>query len=308
MHTRVLTFILALLAPAAAYAMDKATLPAATACTPEINAAERDFALPAKLLHTIGIVESGRPDPASGRVAPWPWTINAQGIGHFFATKADAIEAVRDLQALGIRSIDVGCMQINLMHHPNAFASLDDAFDPRSNARYGARFLSALYHEIGNWPQAAAAYHSRTQDEAASYETRVMAIWPLADRFPDATLRLRARATAPVENLSNYTPEFAAQVRQMHADLARLSAMSAPVGPRSVGLRSVGPRRVGPERVGPRRAGVERARSVRPDARGYTPELAAEMRQAARKPVRHASLLSQPGGRASFRIASQDDE
>lgn len=284
MHTRVLTLILALLAPvAAAYARDKAVPPAAMACAPEITAAERDFALPPKLLHSIGIVESGRPDPASGRVVPWPWTINVLGVGHFFATKEDAIEAVRVLQALGIRSIDVGCMQVNLMHHPNAFASLDEAFDPRSNARYGARFLSALYHEIGSWPQAAAAYHSRTQDEGANYETRVMAIWPLANRFPDATLQLRAHATAPVENLSNYTPAFAAQVRQMHADLARLAAMSAPV------VR-------------------KRARPGRPDARGYTAELAAEMRQAARSPVRHASPLSQPRGRVGIRIASRDDE
>lgn len=281
MHTRVLIFVLALLAPAAAaYAMDKAMPPASYACMPEIAAAERDFALPAKLLHTIAIVESGRPDPTSGRVTPWPWTINVGGIGHFFETKEDAIEAVRDLQELGIHSIDVGCMQINLMHHPSAFASLDDAFDPRSNTRYGARFLSALYHEIGNWPQAAAAYHSRTQDEGVSYETRVMAIWPLANRFPDATLRLRGRATAPVENLGNYTPGFAAQVRQIHADLARLSAMSAPLG-------------------------QKHNRFARPAARGYTPELASEMRQAARSPVRHAPLLSQPGGRTDIRMASQ---
>jgi Transglycosylase SLT domain len=284
MHTRVLTVVLALLTPAAtAYATDKAIAPASYACTPGLTAAERDFALPAKLLNTIAIVESGRPDPISGRVTPWPWTINVGGTGRFFETKEAAIEAVRDLQAAGIRSIDVGCMQINLMHHPDAFASLDEAFDPRSNTRYGARFLSALYREIGNWPQAAAAYHSRTHDLGADYETRVMAIWPLADRFPDAALRLNGRGTAPVENFSNYTPQFAAQVRQMHADLARLSAMSAPLGqPRN-----------------------RFSRTAQPGGRGYTSELASEMRQAARSPVGRTAFVSQPGSRTGVRVASQ---
>jgi hypothetical protein len=145
MHTRVLTVILALLTPAAAaHAADKPIPPTAYTCAPGIIAAEREFTLPAKLLHTIAIVESGRPDPISGRMAPWPWTINVGGVGHFYETKIAAIEAVRELQATGVRSIDVGCMQINLMHHPDAFASLEEAFDPRSNTRYGARFLSAL--------------------------------------------------------------------------------------------------------------------------------------------------------------------
>src|SRR3954447_10833495 len=184
MHIRVLTFILALLAPAgAAHAADKTITPTAYSCMPGLMAAEREFTLPAKLLHTIAIVETGRPDPATGRVTPWPWTINVGGVGHFFETKTAAIEAVRELQATGVHSIDVGCMQINLMHHPNAFASLEEAFDPRSNTRYGARFLSALHGETRSWPQAAAAYHSRTQDLGAAYATRVMAIWPLADRF-----------------------------------------------------------------------------------------------------------------------------
>jgi len=280
MHARVLTVILALLAPAAACAADKAIPPTANACMPGIVTAERDFALPAQLLRTIAIVESGRPDLASGRVTPWPWTINVGGVGRFFETKEAAIEAVRDLQANGVRSIDVGCVQINLMHHPDAFASLEEAFDPRSNTRYGARFLNALYREIGNWPQAAAAYHSRTHDEGASYETRVMAIWPLADRFPDTTLRLNGRATAPAENFGNYTPEFAAQVRRMHADFARLSTMSAPLG-------------------------QPRNRLGRLKDRGYIPEVASEMRQVARSPVGRAAYVSQPGGRSGIRVASQ---
>ena len=52
--------------------------------------------------------------------------------------------AVRAMQANGVRSIDVGCGQINLMYHPDAFPNLELAFDPQANAAYAARFLKAL--------------------------------------------------------------------------------------------------------------------------------------------------------------------
>jgi hypothetical protein len=234
-------------APAAA-APAQAAIQAATAgCLAGIAAAEKQVTLPRKLLLTIGIVESGRADPATHRVAPWPWTVNAGGTGLMFPSKSDAIKAVQDLQAEGVRSIDVGCMQINLLHHPDAFASLDEAFDPQANTLYGARFLGALYSQTGNWPLAAAAYHSRTDTIGVPYETRIMAMWPLARRFPDATLQQRQLALVPAgpnaglaepraeegnatpgSDTSGFTPELAARVQQMHADFARLEARFGP--------------------------------------------------------------------------------
>ena len=64
------------------------------------------------MLAAIGQVESGRPDPQTGAMRPSPWTIDAGGVGQFFATKAQAIAAVVALPADGVRSIDVGCMQV----------------------------------------------------------------------------------------------------------------------------------------------------------------------------------------------------
>ena len=125
----------------------------------------------------IARVESGRPDPRTGVVQPWPWTINAEGVGRFFDTKEQAIAAVLALQARGVRSIDVGCMQVNLLHHPFAFSSLEEAFDPLSNALYAGRFLAALYGQLASWPVAAAAYHSQTPELGAEYRRRVMIAW-----------------------------------------------------------------------------------------------------------------------------------
>lgn len=150
----------------------------AQSCQAAIRRAEQAHAIPAALLAAIGRVESGRPDPVSGAVVPWPWTINAEGEGRFFPTKAEAIAAVRRLQQDGVQSIDVGCMQVNLLHHPDAFADLAQAFDPVANADYAARFLRSLFAQTNDWAVAAAHYHSATPDLAAGYQRRVMAAWP----------------------------------------------------------------------------------------------------------------------------------
>ena len=87
------------------------------------------------------------------------------------------------MQARGIQSIDVGCMQVNLMHHPDAFPSLDMAFDPQANAAYAARFLKELYAQTGDWTKATALYHSATPELGAEYQRKVLAVWPEESRL-----------------------------------------------------------------------------------------------------------------------------
>ncbi len=171
MHRRLLRFAL--------LALVLRALPAAATpepprpCEAALVAAEREANLPPRLLAAIARVESGRRDSATGLYEPWPWTINAEGRGSFYPDKAAAIAAVRSLQAQGVRSIDIGCMQVNLRHHPNAFASLEEAFDPLANARYAARFLTELKSTRADWMAAAAAYHSQTPERAEPYRARV---------------------------------------------------------------------------------------------------------------------------------------
>jgi hypothetical protein len=147
------------------------------ACEAAIASAQYAAQLPFGLLAAVAQVESGRRDPRTGAVRPWPWTINVGGLGFFFPTKAAAVTAVRALQELGFQSIDVGCLQVNLMYHPAAFTSLDQAFDPWANARYAAHFLDALYDRTGNWSQAAGDYHSQTPALGAAYRAQVLARW-----------------------------------------------------------------------------------------------------------------------------------
>ena len=105
------------------------------------------------MLTAISLVESGRRGD-DGKVQSWPWTINAGGKGMFFASKQEAIAETRKLMDEGQRSIDVGCMQINLRYHPNAFKNLEEAFDPAANVAYGAQFLKSLHTLQGSWPNA----------------------------------------------------------------------------------------------------------------------------------------------------------
>lgn len=146
----------------------------AVTCQQAVVAAEQSHAIPQGLLSAIAQVESGRRDPASGQVAPWPWTVNADGDGEFFDSAAQAVQFVRTSQA---HDIDVGCMQISLLHHPNAFSSLQQAFDPVANAAYAADFLRQLYAQTNDWAAAAALYHSATPALAAEYRGKVMAAW-----------------------------------------------------------------------------------------------------------------------------------
>jgi hypothetical protein len=73
-------------------------------------------------------------------------------------------------------------MQINLMHHPDAFPSLDVAFDPQANAAYAARFLKELFAQSGDWTKATGTYHSATPDLGADYQRKVQAVLPEESR------------------------------------------------------------------------------------------------------------------------------
>ncbi|WP_428375391.1 transglycosylase SLT domain-containing protein [Lichenicoccus sp.] len=160
------------LVPTLAWAADDAAL-----CQHAILQAEQGSGVPNQLLDAISRVESGRHDAEQGGVRAWPWTINVQGQGHYYATRAEAVAAAAGYRASGIQSMDVGCTQINLMYHPQAFRSLNEAFDPLRNAAYAASFLTDLFHQTGSWPHAAAAYHSQTPELGTDYQRRVLEAW-----------------------------------------------------------------------------------------------------------------------------------
>lgn len=171
-------------------------------CTSAIMMVERAQRIPDQFLVAMGRVESGR--YVNGELAPWPWTVNAQGKGYVYDNKAQAIAAVRAFQAQGIRSIDVGCMQVNLQQHADAFPSLEAAFDPVTNAQYAARFLVDLFNKTGSWPRAAAAYHSFTPDIGSAYQWKVLESWAMPSGTGGSP-----RQTASVPMIPHHTAPLA---------------------------------------------------------------------------------------------------
>ena len=167
------------------------THPAGAAdCQDQLRVAEAAYAAPPGLISAVGSVESGF-DPLS---------INADGRTFHPASAEDAERLVRRLQIGGAKHIDVGCMQIDLHHHPRAFASLREAFDPRVNVAYGARVLVDNRHRYGSWTAAVAYYHSGDPDQQASYLSRISARYAEFGQSSGLSLSgpsLQARPAAP---------------------------------------------------------------------------------------------------------------
>ncbi len=144
--------------------------PTSQICLHAIERAVQRFNVPRNIMLAISLTETGR--VSQGKSQPWPWTVNMEGKGHWFETRAEATNYVNKEFARGARSFDVGCFQINYKWHHQHFRSIDDMFDPVINATYAAKYLTELYAEKGDWLSAVGAYHSRTPHYAQRYTAR----------------------------------------------------------------------------------------------------------------------------------------
>lgn len=154
--------VLALVTPAQAQSIDDRLV-----CQQVGQAAEQAFDLPSGILVAIGKAES----------AQWPWTANVDGAAELYRSKAEALEALTRVRSPRPANMDIGCFQISMRYHPNAFASMDQALDPATNANYAARFLRELHQRTGDWARAIGMYHSATEGLEGEYRDRVMALW-----------------------------------------------------------------------------------------------------------------------------------
>lgn len=140
-------------------------------CIREILLAQMRYQIPDNLLLGIGLQESGL--YRDGALTVWPYTANAEGKGAYFDTAAEAEAWVNARRGEGITSIDLGCMQINMHWHPDAFDTVADGFNPARNVDYAAAYLARLYKAKGDWRAAAASYHSRTEELGQAYLARL---------------------------------------------------------------------------------------------------------------------------------------
>lgn len=173
-------------------------------CLNAARSAEKREGIPANLLAAIALTESGRFDQETKENFAWPWTVTAQGKGRYFATEAEARAEVEILLSQGVRNIDVGCMQINMHYHWDAFQTLDHAFDPAANAAYAAKFLKSKFKDSRNWLTAAGQYHSHTPENFRPYRIKVLSYWNRLNRG-DGTVRLTAAERQAAEEKDGKT-------------------------------------------------------------------------------------------------------
>jgi hypothetical protein len=186
-------------------------------CAQAIAGQERRNGIPKGLLEAISHAESGRWNAQNGAVFAWPWTVTTGGKGYFLPNRVDAVAFVKSLRADGVQNIDVGCMQINLMYHPDAFTSIEQSFDPSANAAYAANFLRERFGVSKSWLQAAGDYHSTTEDLNKAYREKVAKLWDDTKKAPAAV----QVASVPVHTsvISSVPTNGAAMIRLASAQL-----------------------------------------------------------------------------------------
>lgn len=182
-----------------------ATISGHQTCVRAARAAERDNGIAPHLLSAISLVETGRWSGGLKASLAWPWTVMAEGVGRYLPTKAAAVAEVRKLQARGIRNIDVGCFQVNLHYHGEAFDGLEQAFDPDENAAYAAAFLADLKRRSGTWKLAVGRYHSWDDKRGPAYREKVYGLWygqrtHLAASAGDQEIDLRTAEEIAIES------------------------------------------------------------------------------------------------------------
>lgn len=162
-------------------------------CENAARNAEHKHVLPNGLLQAITRVETNR--GTEENPTAWPWTVNTDGEGHWFNSRNEAEQFVKEKQFSGSNSIDIGCFQINTKWHGDKFGSVDAMFDPKGAAEYAAKFLNSLKLEKGDWKAAVAAYHSRLPEKSKRYSQKVTKVFSeLNEENPDEVIKVVERS------------------------------------------------------------------------------------------------------------------
>lgn len=144
---------------------------ATNACEAEILRAAERYGVPAGILYSVGLTETGR------KGSLHPYALNIAGRAVFARSAQEAEAAFENARRQGVKLIDLGCMQINHHYHADKFASVRQMLDPRANVDYAARFLVELHNRHQTWSMAVARYHAGPDNDPAQkrYICRVIA-------------------------------------------------------------------------------------------------------------------------------------
>lgn len=208
--------------PAAATPSVSGSTPAL--CIDAARTAAARHGIPAGMMQAIALVETRR--KVGGVSGPWPWTLNIDGQGYWYDTRAEALAHAEREVAGGRRSLDLGCFQLNTRWHGENFSALDEMLEPALAADYAARFLGLLFAETGDWMRAAGLYHSRTPARARRYRGLVGRALTSLDNTPAAPVA----APKPGPRAPDPTPEPAHAIVLASARVAANPTLAAAPG------------------------------------------------------------------------------
>ena len=140
------------------------------------------YKIPPDIFYAVALQESGRYDERAAAREPWPWTLNVEGDGYYYASHTEAWNALLDYVVDGRTNIGIGLMQVTWPYNQYALVDVYGALDPDTNLRLGAQVLSACYDMTGDWWLAVGCYHSPGSSEvrrkrATAYTARVKKRW-----------------------------------------------------------------------------------------------------------------------------------
>lgn len=118
-----------------------------------------EYGIPPRVLYSVALQES-RMRLRSRLTRPWPWTLNVAGVPRRYPTRIAAYNGLTQYLKQGIRSIDVGLMQVNWRYHQDKLGNPWQALDPYHNVRTGAKILASEYRKSQDWFEAIGRYHS----------------------------------------------------------------------------------------------------------------------------------------------------
>jgi hypothetical protein len=108
-----------------------------------------------------------------------------------------AVRLVERLRREGVQDIMVGCLQIHLRYHPQAFANIEQALEPAANAAYAGRYLKSLARGA-TWWDAVARYQGGKPSARLAYVQKVASAFRAGAPLPGGRARARKAKTGDV--------------------------------------------------------------------------------------------------------------
>ena len=126
------------------------------------------------MLYAVALTESGRASE-EGHIAPWPWTLNIEGIAHFAETREAAATLLAEHPG---KSVDVGLLQVNTYWHGHRIADVEALLDPATNLEIGTAILEEVLGSApGDLSAGVGRYHSSRPEHARPYARTVLSFY-----------------------------------------------------------------------------------------------------------------------------------